>query len=550
MKLFNVLLRKELVTQLFGDNRGKKRDVVGTVMSVLISGLFLVLFVYLFVAFQSKFTSLNLENEVLILFVALAIVAQIIMSVSRTGNVLYGGDDAKVILPLPISNVTMLAAKLTALWIKELVNSCFFLVPVMVAYGIMSECGVLFYFGVVLSVALASLFIVSMSAIIAPFFIKVKKFFLSKPVLIFLISIIFFGIVFLAYSKVLGVVSDMLLGNRLKFIFNKQVADGLRRASGFMFYSLQIGNFLSGRLLDMLIVLAVTGGAAVGAYFVSSHFYLSYLKSSTARMSKPAKEHKNTLRTPVGALWFKEFTEVFRNPTYMFSYVSVVLTLPALCYLTIGVLNELVEKLLGGGFIVPFAILVLIMFACVCNTFAGDVISREENRIMIVKTIPVSYEKQVWTKVLFALAVAFISVLLSVIVLCVTKTLTPFEGFMVLLIAFSAAAASIMHLVSKDINNPVVTKAAGDNGNVSSAVVRALLFSFVLGGICFVLHAAASFGNLVSNDFVMKVSSFALAIGDINGILVIALVVCLIDCGIAVLRLRRNLGERMRRIRI
>ena len=107
-----------------------------------------------------------------------------------------------------------------------------------------------------------------------------------------------------------------------------------------------------------------------------------------------------------------------------------------------------------------------------------------------------------------------------------------------------------MHLVSKDINNPVVTKAAGDNGNVSSAVVRALLFSFVLGGICFVLHAAASFGNLVSNDFVMKVSSFALAIGDINGILVIALVVCLIDCGIAVLRLRRNLGERMRRIRI
>ena len=156
MKLFNVLLRKELVTQLFGEGRGQKKDIVGKIVSIVISALFLALFVYLFVAFQSKFTALNLSNEILILFIALAIVAQIIFSVPRTGNVLYGGDDAKVILPLPISNLTMLTAKLSALWIKEVVNSCFFLLPVMVAFGIMSKSNFGFYIFVVIAIASAT----------------------------------------------------------------------------------------------------------------------------------------------------------------------------------------------------------------------------------------------------------------------------------------------------------------------------------------------------------------------------------------------------------
>jgi hypothetical protein len=294
----------------------------------------------------------------------------------------------------------------------------------------------------------------------------------------------------------------------------------------------------------------MTAAACVGAYFVSSHFYLSYLKANNTRISKAGKEQENVIRTQKGSLIFKELSEVFRNPTYMFSYVSVLFTLPALCYLTIGVLNELVNKLLGGDFIVPFAILVLIMFSCVCNTFAGDVISREESRIMIVKTIPVSYKTQVAVKVGVALVIACVSILLSVVVLMATKTLGVGEGVMIFLISALSASASIIHLVSRDINNPVISAAAGDNSNVSFAIVRALLFSFVLGAICFALHAAAVFGGLTSNEVVTAVASFANAIGDITGILIIALVVCLVDCTIAVLKLLRRLEERMRRIKI
>lgn len=550
MKLFRVLLNKELVTQLFGDSRGKKRDVIGTIVSALISLAFLALFVFLFVAFHSKFTELMLEDEVLIIFVALGIVAQIILSVARTSSVLYGGADAKVILPLPISNFTMLAAKLVALWIKEIVNSCFFVAPVMIAYGIMGGKGPLFYVLTVIAVLISALFVVAIAGLIAPLFYKIRKIFAKKGVVVLIVSLVFFAGLLLVYSELLAVVSDMIIGDRLRFIFNKDVADTLRVVSSYLFFARQIGDFLGGDILGLIIILLTAGVVAVGAYFVSSHFYLAFLKTSIARQSKPAKTHKNAVRSAGKSLIFKELTEVFRDPQYLFSYLSVLLTLPVLCYLTVGVLNELITKLLGSDFLVPFAVLILVMYSCVCNTFAGDVISREESRIMIVKTIPVSYKMQVGCKVGVALVIALLSDIFASLVLLLTGTLGAVESLLVFLITAIETVASVMHLVAKDINNPSVKGNGAESANVSSSVVRALVVSFVLGGICFAVNAAYIFQNLTTNSFVTGIAGFMEAIGGLNGFLLIIIAVCIVDGVFAFFRMTSNLEERMRRIKI
>ena len=551
MKLFNVLLRKELVTQLFGDTRGMKKDVLGKIISALISLLFLALFVFLFVAFHSKFTALNLVNEVLIIFLALGILAQIIFSVGRTGNVLYGGADAKVILPLPISNLTMLTAKLFALWIKELVNSCFFLAPVLIAYGIMAKLGPLYYVFAVVSLAIASLFTVSISALLAPAFVKIKKFFGKHSILVLILSLLFFVALFIAYSRVLEVVSEMLLGDTLRFIFNQSVARTLQNVSKYLFFAAQIGDFLSGGikgLIGFAIIFVTTSITCVLAYFISSYFYLSFLKSNTQRHGRRVRARANKRRSVKGALRFKERTEVFKNPTYMFSYLSVVLTLPALSYLTVGILSELISKLLGGDFVVPFAILIVVMFSCVCNTSAGDVISREENRIMIVKTIPVSYRKQVGSKVRLAMIIALISDVLTVLAL--SNMIGIIESVLLLAITVLATFASIMHLVARDINNPQVNANGGENSNVSSAVIRALVVSLILGVLCFALHGAEVFLADTGHAFIRGVAEFVISIGGIYGIMAIALGLCLIDFIIALLRMLCGLEKRMRRIKI
>lgn len=549
MRLFKILLRKELITQLFGGGKSWKKDIVGKVVSALISLVFLALFVWLFVSFHSKFTQLNLEYEVLVIFLALGIIAQILFGIARTSKVLYGGADAKVILPLPITNFVMLASKLTALWIKDVINACFFIVPVFLAYGIMSGAGFWYYIFAILALALISVFTVSVAAIIAPLFVKIKGFFAKYPALILVLSLVFFVALIIVYSGLLSVISDMLIGDRLRFIFNTDTANALRKASRFLFFAKQVGDFVNGSFLGFVIILVAAAAALAGGYFISAHFYLTFLKSTTARQTKPAKTRKNTVRSENMTLVVKELTEIFKNPTYLFSYLSVLLTLPALCYLTIGVLSELIDKLLGGDFIVPFAVLILVMYSCVCNTFAGDVISREENRIMIVKTIPVSYVKQVGCKTLIALSIAFVADLLAVAVLLITGTLSFVETLLVFIVTVAETFASITHLVASDINHPSVGNGE-ENSNVSMAVVRALVVSVVFGVVCFVMRGADLFVGSTGNAFIKGLAGFTTAVGGVNGILLIIFAVCLLDLGWAAYRLVRKLDKRMREIKI
>ncbi|MBP5308722.1 MAG: hypothetical protein J6Z34_06275 [Clostridia bacterium] len=548
MRLFNVLLKKELLTQFL--RGGRKKDYPGLVVTVLISLVFLALFVYLFVAFQAKFSSLNLVNEVLVIFAFLGIFAQIIFSVPKACAVLYGGADAKVILPLPISNVTMLTAKLIALWIKETVNSAFFVLPVFVAFGIMRSAGAVYYIFTAIGVALAALFAVSVSALLAPLFVKLKKFFLDRPYVILAASLVFLAALFAVYSQFLKVVSDMLIGNRLRFIFNKDVADKLRIAAKYAFFARQLADFTTGSFLGFAIVFFASAGLAVAAYFVTSKFYFAYLMANNSGKVKRAKEKPNVKRGVTGTLVNKELTEIFRNPTYLFSYLSVLLTLPLFCYLTVGVLNELIEKLLGGDFILPFAILITVLYSCVCNTGAGDVISREGSKIMIVKTIPVSYGKQIAVKVIIALVIACVSDILTVLVLFVSGTLGLGQSLIVFLIAFSATAASVMRLVAKDINRPAAASAGGENSNVSTAIVRSMLLSALLGAVCFFLHGVETFYTGSGNAFLKGTAKFVSAIGGMNGVAALALALCVIYAIISFGVMTVNVNDRMRRIKI
>ncbi|MBQ7164263.1 MAG: hypothetical protein IJR61_02925 [Clostridia bacterium] len=550
MKLFNVLLKKELLTQLMRGG-GKKKDALGYIVTTLISLVFLALFVYLFVAFQSKFEPLNLVDETLTLFVAAGIIAQIIFSVSKAGAVLYGGADAKVILPLPISNLTMLAAKLAALWIKEIINSAFFILPVFVAFGIMRSLGAVYYMLAAAGIIIASLFVVSVSAMISPLYVKVKNFLLKKPYMILAASLVFLAALFAVYSRFLSVVSDMLIGNRMKFIFNKNVADTLRVIAKHAFFAKQLTDFAGGSILGFIIVLFTAAAFSAGAYFISSRFYLSYLMAHAAGRTKAARERPNKERGVTATLINKELTEIFRNPSYLFSYLSVLLTLPLFCYLSVGVLNELVVNLIGGDFLIPFALLITVMFSCVCNTGAGDVISREENKIMIVKTIPVSYTRQIGVKVGIALVIAGISDLLTVFALLFSGTLGAGACAMLFLITFAATAASVMNLVSKDIKNPVVASGA-ENSNVSVAVVRSLIVSFAMGAVCFVLHGIDVFFTYSGsrNALLTAAYNFTQAIGGVYGVLAIILALCIIDAAVAAFRLWNRAEDKMKKLGI
>ncbi|MBO7377632.1 MAG: hypothetical protein J6U35_02015, partial [Clostridia bacterium] len=455
MKLFEVLLKKEL-SYRFGGMKSGAKDTVGFILSAIISLVFLTLFVFLFVEFQSKFTPLNLENEVLVLFLAAAILLQIVFALPKTSIALYGGADAEVILPLPISERALLLSKFAAIFIGETVNSLFLQLPLIIAFGVVKGAGALYILPAAAAIFLSSLTVVAVSAALSPIYLPAKRFLTSRPIAFTAASLAFLSVLFALYSRILAVLSEMLTGNRLKYIFNKSTAEVIRRIARFSVYAKQTGDFLNGDFLAFVIVIFSAAALFAAAYFITRGCYIRFLRSGVSREKNPASAGKNKIRGVTGSLVVKELREIFSDPAYLFSYASVLLTLPLYCDLTLGVLDQLIIKLVGegGDFTVPFAVLITVMYSCVCNTAAGDVISREGRGIAAMKTVPVPYSRQIACKAAVALAVAAVSDVFTVFVLVLRGRLSVLHGLMIFAIAFSATAASVLNLLSRDIDSP------------------------------------------------------------------------------------------------
>ncbi|MBP5193228.1 MAG: hypothetical protein J6126_00695, partial [Clostridia bacterium] len=187
---------------------------------------------------------------------------------------------------------------------------------------------------------------------------------------------------------------------------------------------------------------------------------------------------------------------------------------------------------------------------CVCNTAAGDVISREGKGIVAMKTMPVPYSRQIACKAAVALAVAAVSDLFTVLVLVLRGRLSVLHGLMIFAIAFSATAASVLNLLSRDIDSPAAR--VGENANVTFAIIKSLILSVFLGGLCLVLRGVDVFYGYTGGDnaFLRGIYSFTREIGGIYGIMGIALVVCIALAAASFFRLKRDLEGRMRRIAV
>ncbi|MBO7377791.1 MAG: hypothetical protein J6U35_02835, partial [Clostridia bacterium] len=166
-----------------------------------------------------------------------------------------------------------------------------------------------------------------------------------------------------------------------------------------------------------------------------------------------------------------------------------------------------------------------------------------------MKTMPVPYSRQIACKAAVALAVAAFSDLFTVLVLVLRGRLNVIHGLMIFAIAFSATAASVLNLLSRDIDSPAAR--VGENANVTFAIIKSLILSAFLGGLCLFLRGVDVFYGYTGGGNALKViHSFTREIGGIYGIMGIALVVCIALAAAAFFRLKRDLEGRMRRIAV
>ena len=241
-------------------------------------------------------------------------------------------------------------------------------------------------------------------------------------------------------------------------------------------------NLWSSICIDLgMIIMSLFLGAIVAS--ISYNLSLSNLQDKI----KKKKNKNNLVLSPFKALIKKEFSLLFKDSSYTFSYTALLIMAPFLSFVVISSLNSIIYQNLRyfsiyfPDLVSGLNICLILLFASVINSGASQSITREGSALQIVKYIPVDPLKQVSAKLVLPVSLSSFSLLITLVVLLATNNIdyrvfliTLFAGIILLIVTTFNGLYFDMHDMS-----PSETKLSFINTLVS------FLFPFALLGIHF-----------------------------------------------------------------
>jgi hypothetical protein len=227
----------------------------------------------------------------------------------------------------------------------------------------------------------------------------------------------------------------------------------------------------------------------------------------------------------------KEFINVFREPANVFSYFAIASAMPVMVYSCYTLFDSLIVNTLGLSIAFPLALLVILIFSVLTNTFCATNISRDGLGILKVKSLPIKATKIVFSKVLFCSIVSSLAVIVSGVILMTTTELKPLDAIVCMVLGIVFSLSQIFIATKLDLNHAKVSENPQEvekesNKTISKVVLVGLIVALVVGLLSVVLTVLAS-SSLIEGIINMKLyPSYAYIIPA--AITLIYFVVCLI----------------------
>lgn len=142
-----LLLTKILLKSSFNKNSSKKGFSLGKILLyIIVYGYILGIVAY--VAYMSISQLITFNQEILFIRVCFSgiVILGIIQTLFTSLNLLFFSKDIENLLPLPISPLKIIMAKFNCLIIAQYFVAIALLLPVLIVYGILLKCEMVFYF--------------------------------------------------------------------------------------------------------------------------------------------------------------------------------------------------------------------------------------------------------------------------------------------------------------------------------------------------------------------------------------------------------------------
>lgn len=439
LTLIKVLLKSSGESLVQKDKRKLPKTIALIILMVVAFIPMIAGFVTVAAVSYEGLARVNQEGLILELGVLASSLVIFIFGFSYVLSTFYFSTDIENLLPLPLKPSMIIGSKFTVVLIYEYLTEILFLLPIVITYGIMSASGFVYYLYSIIIFLLLPIVPLVVSSLISMFIMRFAPFTKNKDAFRTIAGvlglIIALGFSF-AFQKLGGntqsaedIVKLMMQGKNSLVGTSSAMFPAAKLAVNSMIYSGETRG-----LLNMFLFLIITAAFMGVLFIIGDNIYfkgvvgISESSSKRRKLRKKELEESTTQNSTLKAYTIKELKILFRTPAYFMNCVlmnflfPIVLFIPALAQPDMMKDLHMAKELLNKGTLSGTIIAVcfgVIMFISVANPTACTAISREGSNIFVCKYLPISYKKQIMSKVLSAVLLNFIGVGLLVLTLSI-----------------------------------------------------------------------------------------------------------------------------------
>ncbi len=430
---------------MFAKDESTAKKVLGVFLRVLVLGIVVAVELFLFTAILDKIGHYSkAPRAFMVLFLLVVTAFMTVSSIFQAKKLFFNERDINQLAIHPITNSMQVLSKLVLLFLVHYASSFIFVFPLFMSYGMMYGRSMMFYYMAMFYPAASFVFEVGVALVfVYPVWCILE--YLRKHVLLefSLSAVLLYGLAWI-YSSVLSAFTGLVSNNEVSSLLSSESIETLVEIERYtvpLNYLFDV--FVDGRRGEILNYLAFSGAIfVIGLTLTIITFHRVRNISSSAKLTAPKVRYK--LRSQTYALVKKELALITRNPDYIFSYSGLLIVQPFLLYLVISAMNAVFSSgtllyytSLFPNFVSVVDVFIVMMFTTIISAGANQYISMEERTVKNLKTMPVSYKKQLYVKILIPMMLSAVSLFISVLVLLISGTLTPLTALFAFLLAFT-----------------------------------------------------------------------------------------------------------------
>ncbi len=533
MKEFLTLFKYEMKTQfpLFS-NKGKV-DLVGRILTILVSAVIIAVFVALIFNIAETYVTVKVNKvsapierakELINVCYLIIVVVTALGCMAKMRTSFSQQKSKSLFLRLPVKQQTLFMSKLCALMVWNYGVNFFLIVPINVIFYLVINPPFTFWISTFASWLLMPMISFFLATLLVIPFIKLMDFISNKHTLIFVLLSALLITAFLLYARLLSLVQFLLETGSVKHIFNENFVNSLQGLLSFAYPVNCFANLVVGQnvLASIAITIVAVSVFTVFMYLISKHlFYATLYKNENPISWEKTKNSKQL--SPLASLLKKEFISVFRNTNQLFSYFAIATAMPFMVYSCYTLFQSLIENALGLDLQFPLALLTLLVFSILTNTFCATNVSRDGLSALKSKVFPVKASTLLIAKILFCAIVSSLSVIVSASLLFAVAKVSLTNALFVGFIGLIFSTAQIFIATRIDLNNCEVSSTAvelekASNRTVTKVVFIGLLLAITLGVVALIIPILSNSNNSL---FIMN-PVFAYVIPLVGSILYLA----------------------------